>query len=217
MSNAEMMCDRVLAIAGVVQSAFLVQELARYGTIREGSALQSCIESLFVTNPETTREVYGGVAGVAIGLRLVRRHLGGTPESPSTSEDRERVRYFFSLLQLERRIRRLPHMLDHIGEGIELAHQQVRAFGVATHPTVIASLAELYLATVSTLGFRIQVQGNKTHLTHPQNVDLVRALLLAGVRSAVLLRQRGGRRWMLLLQRPALLEAAGQLLTSLTH
>lgn len=44
------------------------------------------------------------------------------------------------------------------------------------------------------------------HLQDSRNADKVRALLLAGIRSAMLWRQLGGRRWQLLFSRRKLLD-----------
>jgi high frequency lysogenization protein len=49
-------------------------------------------------------------------------------------------------------------------------------------------------------------------LENPDNQNLIRALLLAAIRAAVLWRQCGGRRLSLFLRRSALLEAASGLL-----
>ena len=215
MSDANVVHDRTLAMAGMLQAAFLVQQVARQGKITEEGAFQSSIESIFVTDANTVAEVYGGISGITLGLRLVRRHLGSATEAPTTPADRERIRYFFSLMQLARRLRQLPEMLDRIGATIESARDQVRTLSV-THPTIITSLADLYLETIATFSFRILVPGNQEYLTRPENASVIRALLLAGVRSAVLLHQRGGRRWMLLFYRRAFLDAVTHLLTTHT-
>jgi len=53
----------------------------------------------------------------------------------------------------------------------------------------------------------VLVKGNSQTLAQPDTAALVRALLLAGTRSAVLWRQCGGSRWRLLFERRALLAA----------
>ena len=62
-------------------------------------------------------------------------------------------------------------------------------------------LAELYLDTLSKLSFRIQVHGKIENLKDEYIVNKIRTLLLAGVRSAVLWYQLGGRRWRLVIHR----------------
>ncbi len=59
--------------------------------------------------------------------------------------------------------------------------------------------------------FRVKVTGSEAHLGNPRNADIIRALLLAGMRSAFLWRQLGGRRWKLLWQRKQLLEISQKL------
>jgi len=215
MNNADVIRDQVLAIAGLLQTTFLVQQIARQGTVVETAAFRTSIESIFTIDADTVEEVYAGVAGLALGLRLLCHHLFGTSEMPTTMLDRERIRYFFSLLRLERQLRQHPGMLTRIGAGIELTRNQARHLTV-THPDIVANLATLYAETISTLDFRIMVSGDQAHLMRAENANNVRALLLAGVRSAVLLYQRGGGRWTLLLHRRALLETAARLLESLS-
>lgn len=57
------------------------------------------------------------------------------------------------------------------------------------------ALARLYQDTISKLSFRIHVAGNPEYLRDHAVADQIRALLLAGIRSAVLWHQLGGRRW----------------------
>jgi CII-binding regulator of phage lambda lysogenization HflD len=56
-------------------------------------------------------------------------------------------------------------------------------------------LAALYQDTISRLTMRIHVKGVPEHLRKQAVADKIRALLLAGIRSALLWHQLGGRRW----------------------
>jgi len=81
-----------------------------------------------------------------------------------------------------------------------LAPEQELALTPSTycHPNVVANLASLYQDTISSFSFRIQVTGDPRHLQNSENAAKIRALLLAGIRSAMLWRQKGGKRWHLL-------------------
>ncbi len=79
---------------------------------------------------------------------------------------------------------------------------------------VIANTAALYQETLSTFSFRIQVTGEPNHLKNTDNADKIRALLLAGVRAALLWRQVGGRRWHLLFFRSRVGQSAKRILQS---
>ena len=78
-------------------------------------------------------------------------------------------------------------------------------------PNIISNLADNYKNTVSTIKPQIMVAGTEGYLQMPENAEKVRALLLAGIRSAVLWRQCGGSRWQILFQRKAFLAEAMRL------
>jgi high frequency lysogenization protein len=56
------------------------------------------------------------------------------------------------------------------------------------------------------------VNGEHVHLTRKENADRIRALLLAGLRAAVLWRQSGGGRLLMLLRYKKLIAEAQRLL-----
>lgn len=195
--------ERTIALAGLYQAAGLVHRLAQQG-MTDGEALQASIDSIFVIDAADGAEVFGGVANLAPGLRLLIRQMAGEREFEVT-------RYVIRLMHLRRHLARRPQMLDALTTGLQDIERQ-RAHFHSTHPSVLAALAELYAKTLSTLPYRIQVSGERHLLTRQENVDKIRALLLAGIRAAVLLHQAGGRTWNLILERRKVLAEARQLL-----
>lgn len=120
------------------------------------------------------------------------------------------VRYVFGLLHLERKFSSDSEMVSLVRSRLEHTHFKSEYF--ANHvQEVCHSLSGIYQDTISTFQFRIKVSGSMQQLQNPANADLIRALLLAGIRSAFLWRQLGGRRWKLLLQRRKLLQLAQSL------
>jgi high frequency lysogenization protein len=57
------------------------------------------------------------------------------------------------------------------------------------------------------------INGDPQHLSNPNVVNKIRALLLAGIRASLLWRQCGGSRWHLLLHRKKLQHEANRLLS----
>ncbi len=198
--------DRTLALAGIYQACRLVQQVARHGGA-EPEALERMLNTLFITDPPDALSVYGNLHNLREGLELVAQQLQKSP-------DAELTRYLINILHLERKLRRKPDLLRAIGEGIERARGQMEHYPLP-HANLIASLAETYTSTISTLTPRIIVSGEQGHLANPGNAGTVRALLLAAMRSAVLWSQCGGRRWQILLQRGRFVEEAGRLLRDL--
>lgn len=194
MSNS--ISDQTLALAGVFQAATLVSQVAHQGTCAE-STLETSLRSLFVTNPENTLEVYGGeLMNLREGLDALAKILS----NQTRQQDMDILRYSLNLIQLESRLNRSPDMLDAIGGRINQARHTASHFGYV-HSNLISNLASVYQDTISTFPQRIQVTGNPTVLQREENAAKVRALLLAGIRSAVLWRQTGGRRWQLIVRR----------------
>jgi high frequency lysogenization protein len=190
--------DRVLAFAGILQALQLVQSSA-YGRPCDVDALQSSLQSILAVDVDTVAQVYGGSQGVRSGLRLVQSQLLNAGRKP----DVELTRYTVTLLHLERKLSNRPDLLERLSAGIEQTRHRVEAFGIA-HENVLASFAETYTRTLSTLKPRIMVSGDAARLQDAGVANQVRALLLAAMRSAVLWRQCGGTRLGLLFGRKKL-------------
>jgi high frequency lysogenization protein len=198
--------DLAIALAGIFQAVKLVQQIAN-GEQRDSHALNACLSAIFNTSPESVESVYGNLVYIRQGLETARDQVAG----PNERRDMELTRYAITVMHLERKLKRNRALLDSIVAGIEKASEQARFFDI-THSSVIASLADCYKQTISSLRPRILVNGNQTLLGDPANQNLIRALLLAAMRAAVLWRQCGGGRLTLILQRKALVNAIDLLL-----
>jgi high frequency lysogenization protein len=198
------MKDRVLALAGLLQSVRLVQQMANNGHA-ETRPLAACIGSLFRFDAESTEDVYGGAAELAPGLERVIAQLDGS------DRDTAQTRIAMNVMHLERKFMASPAAVEEVRKALEEIERQSLHFG-PTHPTVLARLGELYASHISNLGPRVLVQGNPVYLSQATVVGEVRATLLAALRSAVLWRQSGGSYWDLLLSRRAMVETARGLL-----
>lgn len=163
----------------------------------------------------STEEVYGGVSGVTLGLELLRDKLTGRVEA----SDVELARYVVGVLQLERALERNGPMLTAIRRGIESltasdSQSEVDA-DTDQNSQLVTKLAELYRMTLSTLTPRIIVNGEHGHLRNDVIAGRVRSALFAGIRSAFLWRQLGGRRWELVLRKTAIARQAARMLEQL--
>ena len=203
--------DRVLALAGVFQACALVRQIAHEGRT-DASAFEASIKSLLVVDAPDVPSVYGGVAGVRLGLEV----LAFLFQAPHQQRDAEIAKYALAIMHLERKLLKRADLMDILAQGIRRAQEQAEMFG-PLHENVIASLAHLYQETVSTIPPKIVVSGAQGHLMAAGNPEKVRALLLAAMRSAILWRQKGGRRWHILFQRQAQVKAAREILAGLNH
>lgn len=201
--------DSTLALAGIFQSADLVKQVARTGKI-DDAPFSVSIESVLRQDAPSTQAVYGGVESLRHGLQVLSTQLSNHQEG----RDTDVLRYALGVMVLERKLIKQPQMLQRISKGISQAQQQAEMFGVL-HPNVIANLASLYSETLSTFNYRIHVRGNPELLHTDVQVNRIRALLLTGIRSAVLWRQKGGGRLQLLFRRRKILDSVNRTLAQL--
>ena len=201
--------DRALAFAGILQALQLVQSAA-YGKPYDLEAFQATLTSILLIDAATVEDVYGDASSLKSGLRLLKTQLMSNKQKP----DSELSRYLVVVLHLERKLSKRADLLDKLTEGIERAQKQLEHFDIS-HTNVVASLADTYAQTISTLQPRIMVKGDPSRLTEAGVANQIRALLLAAMRSAVLWRQCGGTRLGLLLGRRKLADTAAGLLQNI--
>jgi len=193
--------DKFIALAGIYQSILCVQRIARQGSV-DADAMTPCIHSLFQTDAASVSEIFGAPSSVNAGAKeLVEQFTGKQPR------EMELTRYAITLLKLERVLAGRSQLIKDIGAGMEDARAKLDHFPML-HPNLLAHLADIYSRTISQLQPCVMVQGDPRFLQIPDNQNRIRALLLAGVRSAWLWRQVGGSRWQFLFGRKTLLRAA---------
>lgn len=199
--------DRTLALAGVFQAACLARDTARQGSCN-GSAYAASRDSLFCFDPGSVADVFGGIAGVAHGLRCLLRQI-----DQAQQRDLEVSRYVVSLLHLSDLLRRSPQNNQSLGDDLAALGRRRTHFALGDG-ILNEQLAEIYQSRISGLGPRIMVRGEPLHLQNPDNAARIRVALLAGIRAAVLWRQAGGKKWHFLLRRRRTAVAARELLES---
>jgi high frequency lysogenization protein len=195
-----------LALAGVCQAAALVKQIAR-GEQFDALAFQTSINSIVVTEPQDTEQVFGQLSHLELGFTTLFNQLS----HQTSNKDSEITRYIANLLGIERKLSSNSTLMDELGRRISQIQRQQAHIDLFEHQ-MVSNLASIYSDLISPVGAKIQVAGNPALLQQNDNQHKVRALLLAGVRAAVLWRQLGGKRRHILFKRQAILSAAEQAL-----
>lgn len=202
----EQLVNRAMAFAGILQAIAQVQHLARHGEL-DNAELAASLNTILVTNPDNTADVYQDKIVLQKGYKLILNQLGD-----SSQKDVEITRYLVGVLALERKLVRSNSGLGMLAERINQVNRQLHHFAI-TDEQVIANLASIYSDIISNLGPKIQISGNPVCLQRPIVQQKIRALLLAAMRSAVLWRQLGGKRRHLVFARKAIVDTAKKSLT----
>ncbi|NHB96070.1 high frequency lysogenization protein HflD [Photorhabdus stackebrandtii] len=196
-----------LALAGICQSSRLVQQLAHENQC-DTDAVATMVNSILNTNPSSVLDVFGNhERNLKIGLDAMPGMFNGSNSRLSA----DLTRYMLSLMVLERRLSKNQDASDALGNRIGQLERQQTYFEPMSEG-MFNALAGIYVDVISPLGPRIQVTGSPDVLRNPLVQAKVRAILLAGVRCAVLWQQVGGSRWQLMFSRQRLLQQAKDIL-----
>ncbi len=197
---------RNIALAVTVQCAQLVSTLAYTGRA-DPIQIKACVTPLLAIKPDSVADVYPNVSYYANGLGVLQKALSGE----GLKEYAEAMKYVLGMSILQQQLSAVPSMqaviqqrmqfpdtlyLDKDDLGID--HEALGS-SQKSDEFDYAVLAALYQDTISKLSYRVHVKGNAEHLRNQRVADQIRALLLAGIRSAMLWHQLGGRRWHLFL------------------
>jgi high frequency lysogenization protein len=197
--------DRCIALAGMYQAANLVADIAHSGNYDQETA-NSTIYSLFQVDAPSVPDVYGGLEGITTGLSHLIGQLSGKEERST-----ETTGYVIAMMHLEKKLLKQSDKLRVIAEGVQLATERLEYFPML-HQNILGQLADIYSDTISTIQPRIMVSGDPLQLQNRNNVNLIRSLLLAGIRSAMLWHQCGGRHTRIILARNKIIKHAQQLM-----
>lgn len=196
--------EQALALAALLQACRCVEMLATQGR-GDKNWEAPLIDSLFVFDAPDTPSIYGGVHVLRPGLTLLLDLLRGQTQSLGSVANLS-----MNAIVLNKELSRNPDMLQIVGNRLEHIANHRDMYG--DHNPIYRNIAGLYQDTLSTLNFRIKVAGQIDLLQKEDIAQHIRCLLLCAVRSAMLWRQLGGRRWHLLFGKGALIKAAEQLL-----
>lgn len=199
---------QTIALAGIAQAAHLVQQLATTGKA-DKTAIEASLNSLLAIDVDNPVDIYGGLAGIRIGLDELKTQL-----SSNKMTNPEQARYAASLVFLESKFSADPNMQKQVHHKLKVAQAQSEHFGIM-HENVIANLADIYHTTISTITPRVMVNGDQSYLASSDIINKIRALLLAGIRSTMLWRQCGGSRWRFIFFRRKILAEVEFLLSEL--
>ncbi len=196
--------ERTIALAGVLQACEQVQSLARKGCA-DDNVIDSSVQSILILDAVNTPAIYGGLEGVRSGLSLIANGIMSSPQA----EKVELLRYAMTLLHLQAQLYDDQSAFTKFGNAIE-------GLSSVSSEELTANCSGIYQKFISDLRPQIIVQGEQDFLQQESIPPQIRAMLLAGIRSAVLWKQKGGGRFKLLWERTRMQNAAKALLSRRT-
>ena len=197
--------SRVVAFAAMTQAAYLVDKIATTGICPSIDAFEASLQSIMAVDSDSPIATFGGYSALELGFKSMIAQL----DNPDNTRNVQITKYVVGMLALEKKLTNNGSAMNLLGERINQVSRQLAHFNI-NDESVLANLDGIYKDIISNLGPKIQVNGNPTCLQQVITQHKIRALLLAGVRAAVLWRQIGGQRRQLLFSRKAMVQQAKQ-------
>lgn len=191
--------QRVLALAGVFQAAALAHLIAASGSV-EQAFFTTSIGSLLKKTSDDLIDIYGSERNLELGIDNLAQFLkldSTLPRGIYVAKYASQLLKLGSLLNRDRSM--ATRITQAIGELPSGTNKRISS-------SLVESMAAIYYDSFSQLSSiqRIRIMGKKEHLSDAKNISRIRALLLAGVRAAILWRSLGGNQWNLFLNRRTL-------------
>jgi len=187
--------DRTIALAALLQSVHLVHNIAVSGQADQ-TDINTLLNSLIVSDADTTEAVYGKLSNLKTGLDQLHIQL----VVQKSKHELTQVQYAVNLMRLASKLSKYESLMKVITEEIDQIPQYIEQYGEIQNEQVLTQISTTYKRTVSNLTPFIKVHGDESNLQNTHNANLIRALLLAGIRAAILWHQKGGSYWQLLFQ-----------------
>lgn len=201
--NLNSVRNRAISLAAVYQATELVHGIAETGRCDSAKA-RAMLNSVLDLNAEDFDQIYPN-------LRLLEDGLKRVVTPVDSNKNMVIAKYGALLIHLSRKLLDNSEMQQRVSEGLDDCNAQ-RVHLDLMDNSFVARVADVYFQTISTLQPRVMISGDPLHLENPTNTNLIRALLLAGIRAGVLWHQCGGGRWKLLFERSRLQQEALTLL-----
>ncbi len=203
--------NRALALAGVFQATQLTHMTALGGRQSMGESGLFYFEQLIKAslnirpsqgNSQQTLDFFHQLADVSLGLKsfesCLTQPFSSAPKSrlPKLASTKLPMSYAMALLHLEKKVYANPQFVKIIEQSQQKILKQLSFFDHNySHPSIIANLAQTYVATAGSINPRIMVRGNAEAFKDAAHTNRIRASLFTGLQMAHLWRELGGSSW----------------------
>ena len=192
--------ERTIALAGMLQACRQVQNLARNGK-SDTYDVEPSMKAILVLDAINTPAVFGGVNGVRTGLQMISEGVLNSPQALQV----EVLRYVMSIMNLQSQLYRDKDAFNNFGQEIE-------RLSSVSEDQFTNACSDLYQKYISNMRPQIIVQGEEDYLQQAEIPPQIRGLLLAALRCAVLWQQKRGSRFKILWERTRMQNASKSLL-----
>lgn len=210
--------SETIALAALFQSAAQIQRVARFGAVDE-HAIAPLMRALVITSPNTIEDVYAPKR-VIPGLNQLLTSL--YPKEATLPKNAELIKIAFSIINLEANLEKqsmvfaqLDKEVDKLRSDVLLLHPDYEdaADNVLVDYDIIKMYSKIYSNLISPNFPKLIIYGEESYLRRTEFQEMIRALLLAGIRASLLWHQVGGKRYSLMFRYKDIIERARQIIS----
>ena len=214
-------CETI-ALAALFQSAAQIQRVARFGDVQENE-IAPLMRALIITNPHKIEDIYDPKR-LSGGLNQLLTSL--YPKEAAQPKNAELIKIAFSIINLEGNLEKQNMVFNQLDQEVDQLREQV----LSLHPDyetsenqvlldyeVIKLYSKIYSNLISPNFPKLIMYGEEVHLRRTEFQEMIRALLLSGIRASLLWHQMGGKRYSLMFRYKDILECARAILSGQTQ
>ena len=209
--------SETLALAALFQSAAQIQRVAREGQVDEAS-IAPLMRALVITNPNKIQDIYDPKR-LTPGLNQLLTSL--YPKEAAMPKNSEIIKLAFSTMSLEASIEKQDLIFDKLEIEVDFLRKEV----LELHPDyenandqvlldyeVIQKYSRIYSNLISPNFPKLIIYGEEAFLRRTEFQEMIRALLLSGIRACLLWQQVGGKRYTLMVRYRDIINCARSIL-----
>ncbi|MEH6453691.1 MAG: lysogenization regulator HflD, partial [Psychromonas sp.] len=155
--------SRSVAFAAICQAAYLVDKIATKGICPDAVAFNASLKSILRVDSAAPLEIFGGYESLEVGFKSMIEQL----DNASNSRNMQVTKYIIGMITLEKKLSNDSGSLNLLGERINQVQRQLAHFEI-DDSSVLANLDSIYKDLISTLGPKIQINGNPSCLQQEQ-------------------------------------------------
>ena len=210
-------CETI-ALAALFQSAAQIQRVARFGDVQENE-IAPLMRALIITNPHKIEDIYDPKR-LSGGLNQLLTSL--YPKEAAQPKNAELIKIAFSIINLEGNLEKQNMVFNQLDQEVDQLREQV----LSLHPDyetsenqvlldyeVIKLYSKIYSNLISPNFPKLIIYGEEVHLRRTEFQEMIRALLLSGIRASLLWHQMGGKRYSLMFRYKDIIERARQIIS----
>ncbi|MBE8182104.1 MAG: lysogenization regulator HflD [Candidatus Portiera sp.] len=201
--------NNVLALAAAMQAVSLVDYIAFTGKVKHKESFKGSINSLITPNKDSVYQTYTSLEYLKLGV--VELYDYCKPEEGEEPRLENKMKYLNQLNYLSKMVNKDSSLAQDI--AMALSPDKTANHKKSTS-ALTKYLAQIYFDNFSSLPTkkRIIVVGKQEYLRESKNIDMIRALLFAGIRAMLLWRMYDGNMLLLFTRRKKMFRELGDIM-----